>query len=244
MKLIGTDAMSLTDPLFTTQTTRLALALAAALDDPQLQTEIDTTRFRGAHHDTAVQANRMLDRLREQTKAAHNLWDTWNRGRAATERLSAKLAECRARCERLAASERAHTRARAALESISARTMIVDEAGTIVSIHPALAATLHEIRSDLDPALKGLEAESVVGRHISLFFSEPPGRHGAAPSHDSARRTALSIGRRQFELTIRELHDGAGAHIGTVVEWHEGPRSAEGVASSRECAQAACLETN
>ena len=57
--------------------------------------------------DAAVQANRMLERLREQTKAAHNLWDTWNRGRATMDQLTRALDECGTQSAMLAARARA-----------------------------------------------------------------------------------------------------------------------------------------
>ena len=213
--------MSLTTTLFTTQATRLARALAAALDDPHLETEVDTTCFKGAHHEAAVQANRMLDRLREQTKAAHTLWDTWNRGRATMDQLTRALDECGTQGATLAAQGREHARLQAALGTVSARIMIADATGTIVSVNQALAATLLEVGDDLAPALSGIEADSVLGCHIDLFHADPFRRRGKGLAREPVQRTTLCVGRREFQLIINDLHDDTGAHIGTIVEWQD-----------------------
>jgi hypothetical protein len=117
-----------------------------------------TRRFKGAHHDAAVQANRMLERLREQTKAAHNLWDTWNRGRATMDQLTRALDECgtQARCWRHARATMPAWRARSPKSRPA--SLIADETGTIVSVNQALAATLREVGDDLAPAHCGIEA--------------------------------------------------------------------------------------
>lgn len=213
--------MSLTDPLFKTQAMRLAQALGAALDDPHLETDVDTTCFKGAHHETAVQANRLLERLREQTKAAHNLWDTWNKGRATMDQLTRALDGCEAQSVTLAARRREHARLQAALRTVSARIMIADENGTIVSVNQALAATLREVGDDLAPALHGIEADSVLGCHIDLFHADPFRRRGKGLAYELVQSTTLCVGQREFQLLISDLHDDGGAHIGTVVEWQD-----------------------
>ena len=213
--------MPLTDPLFKTQAMRLAQALAAALDDPLLETDVDTTCFKGAHHDAAVQANRMLERLREQTKAAHNLWDTWNRGRATMDQLTRALDECGTQSAMLAARARDHARLACAFAKVSARIMIADETGTIVSVNQALAATLREVGDDLAPALHGIEADSVLGCNIDLFHADPFRRRGKGLAYEPVQRTTLCLGAHEFELTISDLHDDAGAQIGTLVEWQD-----------------------
>ena len=213
--------MPLTDPLFKTQAMRLAQALATALDDPHLETDVDTTCFKGAHHDAAVQANRMLERLREQTKAAHNLWDTWNRGRATMDQLTRALDECGTQSAMLAARARDHARLACAFAKVSARIMIADETGTIVSVNQALAATLREVGDDLAPALHGIEADSVLGCNIDLFHADPFRRRGKGLAYEPVQRTTLCLGAHEFELTISDLHDDAGAQIGTLVQWQD-----------------------
>ena len=213
--------MPLTDPLFKTQAMRLAQALATALDDPHLETDVDTTCFKGAHHDAAVQANRMLERLREQTKAAHNLWDTWNRGRATMDQLTRALDECGTQSAMLAARARDHARLACAFAKVSARIMIADETGTIVSVNQALAATLREVGDDLAPALHGIEADSVIGCNIDLFHADPFRRQGKGLAYEPVQRTTLCLGAHEFELTISDLHDDAGAQIGTLVQWQD-----------------------
>ena len=213
--------MPLTDPLFKTQAMRLAQALATALDDPHLETDVDTTCFKGAHHDAAVQANRMLERLREQTKAAHNLWDTWNRGRATMDQLTRALDECGTQSAMLAARARDHARLACAFAKVSARIMIADETGTIVSVNQALAATLREVGDDLAPALHGIEADSVIGCNIDLFHADPFRRRGKGLAYEPVQRTTLCLGAHEFELTISDLHDDAGAQIGTFVQWQD-----------------------
>ena len=213
--------MPLTDPLFKTQAMRLAQALATALDDPHLETDVDTTCCKGAHHDAAVQANRMLERLREQTKAAHNLWDTWNRGRATMDQLTRALDECGTQSAMLAARARDHARLACAFAKVSARIMIADETGTIVSVNQALAATLREVGDDLAPALHGIEADSVIGCNIDLFHADPFRRRGKGLAYEPVQRTTLCLGAHEFELTISDLHDDAGAQIGTLVQWQD-----------------------
>ncbi|MBP8306103.1 MAG: hypothetical protein KAY46_02500 [Burkholderiaceae bacterium] len=219
--------MLLTDPLFRTQARRLAQALAAALEDPQLETEVDTTCFTGAHRETAAQANRILERLREQTTATHNLWDTWNKARATMDQLTRALDDHKIQCADLATRGRELARLQSVLNKVSTRVMIADETGAIVYVNPALAATLREIGDELAPALHGIEADSVLGCNIDLFHADPFRRRGKGLAYEPVQQTTLYVAQREFQLVISDLHDDTGVHIGTIVEWQDRPASAD-----------------
>ena len=66
---------------------------------------------RAYHSGDHAEVGWMLERLREQTKAAHNLWDTWNRGRATMDQLTRALDECGTQSATLVARARDHARA-------------------------------------------------------------------------------------------------------------------------------------
>jgi hypothetical protein len=61
----------------------------------------------------------------------------------------------------------------------------------------------------------------VLGCNIDLFHADPFRRRGKGLAYEPLQRTTLCLGAHEFELTISDLHDDAGAQIGTLVQWQD-----------------------
>lgn len=183
--------MSLNRPLFRTQSLRLTQAMAAALDDPRLETDIDTTQFSGAHRTLAWQTNRVLLRLRENDAARQ--------------------------------ASQADTRDGLldVLDALSTNIMIADADGIIIYVNRAMAHTLLEFGYDLEPAMSGIEASSVIGCSIDLFYADPDPVAAGAHRSVGPRHTAVFVGDREFALSVSELPAAVGGNARTLVEWRE-----------------------
>lgn len=194
--------MTLNRPLFRTQSLRLAQAMAAALDDPRLETDIDTTQFSGAHRTLAWQANRVLLRLREHDGARSQP--------AQSQPAPAHSGGCLLDV----------------LDALSSNIMIADESGVITHVNRAMAHTLQEFGYELEPAMSGIEASTVIGCSLALFYADPADDAGHRSGWHPPRETTVFVGEREFRLHITDLPAGSSPGARTLVEWREQPACA------------------
>jgi methyl-accepting chemotaxis protein len=137
----------------------------------------------------------------------------------------ATVIEWKNRTEELAAAERDRIRlddalrVKQALNTVTNNTMIADSNGFIVYMNDAVTKMLRNAESDIRKELPHFSADRLMGANFDSFHRNPAHQRNLLGSLKGTHRAQIKVGGRTFSLTAAPIHNEAGAHIGSVVEW-------------------------
>ncbi|CAK0780897.1 methyl-accepting chemotaxis protein [Gammaproteobacteria bacterium] len=129
-------------------------------------------------------------------------------------------------------------RIRTALDNVSTNVMIADRAGTIIYVNPALVRMLAQAETEIRSVLPHFDHTHLIGQNLDRFHRDPAHQRRLLEGLRGTHRAAIHVGGRDFDLVANPVLDGAGKHLGSVVEWtdstalHQVQREVEGVVSS------------
>jgi len=112
-----------------------------------------------------------------------------------------------------------NARIRVALDSVSTSVMIADAERNIIYCNRAQDRLLQVAEADLRKDLPQFSARSVIGSNIDSFHKNPTHQRGMLERLQGEHKAKLTIGGRQFSLTINPIIDQKLQRIGYVVEW-------------------------
>ncbi len=111
------------------------------------------------------------------------------------------------------------TRVKAALDSGSAPTMVVDRDFNIAYANAALQETMSKVSTYL--AAHGGDAHNLVGASLDIFYDNPSEVRSRLQSLETSYEADISIENREFGTTMSPVRNSAGEKIGYVVEWRD-----------------------
>lgn len=122
--------------------------------------------------------------------------------------LARSLAEFQMTSARAAQSE-------AVIEATSAKFMIVDPDGLIVSVNFAAIAMFRKAERDLKKVLPAFRADGLIGTSLAVFGPNLVERRA------TVRSERLVLGGRTFDLVLTPVDSRLGEHMGVAVEWKD-----------------------
>lgn len=105
-----------------------------------------------------------------------------------------------------------------AFQSTAAALMITDKDLTIIHVNGAMVELATRNRIAIDRHVPGFRPDALPGRNLSAFFPGA-GALRARVSGKCAGSAEVRFGQRHFKLAMSAVDDGAGGHLGFVVEW-------------------------
>lgn len=112
-----------------------------------------------------------------------------------------------------------NARVRVALDSVSTSVMIADADRNIIYCNRAQDKLLQVAEADLRKDLPQFSARTVIGSNIDGFHKNPAHQRGMLERLHGEHKAKLTIGGRQFSLTINPVVDTNQVRNGYVVEW-------------------------
>lgn len=125
----------------------------------------------------------------------------------------------RERIESDARTATANERIRQGLDSVSACVMVVNGAGEIIYLNPALASLLAMAERDIRAAVPGFSAAGLLGSDIGALHLNPANGQRMLSELTSTHRDRLQLGSRTFDITYNPVKSAQGERLGTVLEW-------------------------
>ena len=113
------------------------------------------------------------------------------------------------------------TRAKVALDNVSANVMVADTDGKIIYANHAVMGMLKEAEADIRRDMPSFDAARIVGANFARFHRNPAHQRSLLQSLRSTHNAHIIIGGRNFDLTATPVIDEKGARLGTVVEWRD-----------------------
>jgi methyl-accepting chemotaxis protein len=110
-------------------------------------------------------------------------------------------------------------RVKAALDTSQSSTMLADNDGTIVYANAAMVRLLRSLEPTLRRTVPDLDAAAIVGQSIDRLHENPAHQRAILAQATGVYGDMARIGEHTLSLTYSPVLDGAGARIGTVVEW-------------------------
>ncbi|WP_052190485.1 methyl-accepting chemotaxis protein [Chitinibacter sp. ZOR0017] len=112
-----------------------------------------------------------------------------------------------------------NARIRTALDSVSTSVMIADAERNIIYCNKAQNQLLAAAEADLRKELPQFSAQTVVGTNIDSFHKNPQHQRNMLAQLSHTHKAQLTIGGRNFALTINPVWGENGQRSGYVVEW-------------------------
>ncbi len=109
----------------------------------------------------------------------------------------------------------------AALKHISANIMIADKDYNIVYVNDAIVQFLRALESDIRKDFPSFDTSKLIGTNIDVFHKNPGHQRGMLDRMNQPFETSIKVGGMVFNLRAFPVSNGAGARIGTVVEWQD-----------------------
>lgn len=130
-----------------------------------------------------------------------------------TERLAQELKE------KLLAEENA--RIRQSLDVCNTSVMMADVDLNIIYMNNAVRKMMERRESELRKVLPSFNASQLMGANVDQFHKNPQHQRSMLATLKQPYKTSLDVGELNFNLIATPIHDSAGNHLGTVVEWDD-----------------------
>jgi methyl-accepting chemotaxis protein len=112
-------------------------------------------------------------------------------------------------------------RIEAALDATRANVMIADSDLNIIYLNPTVTALMRAAESDIRKDLPRFDVGGLLGANIDVFHKDPAHQRGLLAGLKKTFESKLHLGGRTFRIVANPIHDRAGRHSGTVVEWED-----------------------
>jgi PAS domain S-box-containing protein len=111
--------------------------------------------------------------------------------------------------------------AKASLDQLSRRVMIVNNERMIVYCNPAVLAFLQDSESELKKTFPSFSLSSLTGTSIDRFHKDPAHQMNMLAQLKEPYLTSIKVGENVFNLRATPLEDDDGNRIGSQEEWLE-----------------------
>lgn len=108
-----------------------------------------------------------------------------------------------------------------AIQSLSARVMIIDNDLQIVSANSAVLSFLKTVESDIRRDLPSFSADNLIGVNIDSFHKNPAHQRKMIAEMRATYETSIRLGGHVFDLRATPLLSTAGERVGTAMEWFD-----------------------
>ncbi|MEZ5458586.1 MAG: methyl-accepting chemotaxis protein [Steroidobacteraceae bacterium] len=112
-------------------------------------------------------------------------------------------------------------RIRAALDATRTNVMIADENLNIVYLNSTVHEMMRAAEADIRTDLPNFRADALLGANIDVFHKQPSHQRTLLAGLKKTHESQLQVGGRSFRIIANPIHDAAGRHTGTVVEWED-----------------------
>src|SRR5262249_38241827 len=114
-----------------------------------------------------------------------------------------------------------NARLKAALDKASASIMLADAAHRVIYLNESAQRLFRECEADFRRDLPRLEAGRVVGASLDDLHKDPTRQRLMLDGLRAAQSEDVRLGGRALRLAYSPVRDGAGARLGTVIEWFD-----------------------
>jgi methyl-accepting chemotaxis protein len=112
-------------------------------------------------------------------------------------------------------------RIRAALDATRTNVMIADENLNIIYLNGTVQEMMRAAEPDIRKDLPNFRTDALLGANIDVFHRNPAHQRSLLGALQKTHVSQLKIGGRSFRIIANPIHDAAGRHTGTVVEWED-----------------------
>lgn len=112
-------------------------------------------------------------------------------------------------------------RLRNVLDSAVSNIMLTDENNVISYMNNTVSEMLVTAQSDIRKDLPGFDANSLIGKSMSMFLNNPDHKHNATKHATLGAGIEAKLGGRTFMITTTPLRSTGGQSLGKIVEWQD-----------------------
>jgi methyl-accepting chemotaxis protein len=127
----------------------------------------------------------------------------------------------------------AELRSKLALDVAAEPLLLTDAQGRVAHANRALLELLATHGDALRRGLPRLDPSALTGGRLDQLLADAEGRDRLGPI-DVPAKVSLELGGRTLDLVVKPLHDPAGRHLGSLIEWID----QSGVLAAREAERA------
>jgi len=108
-----------------------------------------------------------------------------------------------------------------ALQSLSARVMIVDNDLQIIAANGSVIEFLKSVEDDIRRDLPAFNSDRLIGTNIDSFHKTPSHQRNMIAGMSGPYETSIRLGGHIFNLKATPLFSETGSRVGTAMEWFD-----------------------